>query len=78
MFISAKQNSFFLCPLLLILTFEVCIEINMMVKVNQATGKKHFLIEVEDGLIESTDAGNGAVGSQEEEDGDGRKSGQAS
>ena len=50
----------------------------MMVKVNQATGKKHFLIEVEDGLIESTDAGNGAVGSQEEEDGDGRKSGQAS
>ena len=63
---------------------------NMMVKVNPGTGQKHFLVEVEDGEIESTDAGNGsdndagngsdngAVGSEEEEDGGGRTSGQAS
>ena len=47
----------------------------MMVKVSEVTGKKHFLIEVEDAETESTDADNGAVvGSEEEVDGDGQAS----
>ena len=64
------MNNFFLlcCPLLLVLTFEVCIfqpspkiNIILIAKVNQATGKKHFLIEVGDsGEMESTDADIGA------------------
>ena len=50
-------------------------KINMMVKVSEVTGKKHFLIEVEDAETESTDADNGAVvGSEEEVDGDGQAS----
>ena len=63
-FVSAMQAFVFLCLLLLILTFEVCIvhkvNINMisMAKVN--TGQKHFLIEVEEGEVESTDADNSA------------------
>merc|ERR1711934_1322326 len=65
MFFSAEQSFLFLflCPLLLILTFQV----------SEVTGKKHFLIEVEDAETESTDADNGAVvGSEEEVDGDGQ------
>ena len=60
------MRNFFLlcCPLLLVLTFEVCIfqlspnvNIILIAKVNQATGKKHFLIEVgKSGEIESSDA----------------------
>jgi len=65
MFVSAEQSFLFLflCPLLLLLTFQV----------SEVTGKKHFLIEVEDAETESTDADNGAVvGSEEEVDGDGQ------
>ena len=58
------QAFVFLSPLLLILTSKVCIvhtvNINMisMAKVN--TGQKHFLIEVEEGEVESTNADNSA------------------
>ena len=36
--------------------------VNMILtaKVNQGTGKKHFLVEVEDGEVESTDADDGS------------------
>ena len=57
------QASVVLCPLLLVLTFEVCIvnssPLNMkmisMAKVIRGTSKKLYLVEVEDG-IESTNA----------------------
>jgi len=63
-FVSAMLHvSFLLSPLLLILT-------------SQGTGKEHFLIEVEDSETESTNADNGAVGSEEEVDGDGRQADQ--
>ena len=70
------QASVVLCPLLLVLTFEVCIvnpsplNITMisMAKVIRGTSKKLYLIEVEDG-IESTNA----VGSDNGADNDSDK-----
>ena len=69
----------FLCALLLLfLTFEVCILMQpspniFTAKVNQGNGKKHFLIEVEDGKIENTD--NGAIKSEKTVDGASKNSG---